>query len=147
MLSYARSATLTKAPIQNARMSALPPPDIPKNQPVPKESFASPNPIHRPEERSHKRKNGSATTTPASIFVEEGTRKDREDGDTHIWINASPENAYTRPSGMMACRMSYTAMTINSENKTSEKRISSAPEETRYTPQKMSAVAPSTNGY
>ena len=54
----------TSAPAQKARMTARTPWFMPRNQPIPSASLASPSPIKRPFEKSHKRKKGRNNNGP-----------------------------------------------------------------------------------
>ena len=58
------SAIPATAPTQKDKMTALAPRDNPKNQPIPRASFPSPNPIHLPPEKNHNRKNGEKSIGP-----------------------------------------------------------------------------------
>ena len=54
-----------RAPIQNASITAATPWEIPRSQPMPRESFASPKPIQRPWEKNQRSANGRARRGPA----------------------------------------------------------------------------------
>src|SRR5574343_1372717 len=55
---------LNNAPIQNARTIADRPAFNPRTQPIPRTSFASPNPIHLPLDRWNMRAKGNARIGP-----------------------------------------------------------------------------------
>lgn len=69
---FIRSRTPNNAPIQKERSSAENPPEIPKSQPIPRQYFTSPKPIHLPFEINHIKKIGSATRGPARNKLTEG---------------------------------------------------------------------------
>jgi hypothetical protein len=66
------SRRLTPAPIQKDKINAVIPNETPRSHPTPKNSFASPSPIHLPEDNSHKSHMGSAKIGPAKRAPKDG---------------------------------------------------------------------------
>ena len=71
-LEKASSMRPMMAPAQNAKTAPESIREIPKSQPKPKESLASPNPIHVPFDMSHKMANGNAMTRPERSSSSDG---------------------------------------------------------------------------
>src|SRR3989344_1763932 len=101
----------TIAPSQKASTAAEKIPAIPKSQPRPTASLASPRPIHAPRDKSHIKAKGAETTKPA--INEEGSgRWGKKIGAASAFPNKNkPAKARTPKrrtiiSGIILCRRS-----------------------------------------
>ncbi len=93
------------AAIQNDRTRALTPAEIPRNQPIPRVSFASPSPIQRPLETIQIKANGDASNGPARNAEMFGTWN-HDAPPIHKFIRESNINVYENWSGMILCLIS-----------------------------------------
>lgn len=139
---------LNNAPIQKANIIEKIPPDIPRSQPIPRESFASPNPIHLPEETSQRPPKKANKTIPANKVRNPGIIKELiKPILIKTKISARKSKVKTIPSGMILCIKSYTDIAISKAviNKYNGKKVLKP--NLRKTKENSTPVINSTSGY
>jgi hypothetical protein len=139
---------LNKAPIQKANIIEKIPPDIPKIQPIPRESFASPNPIHLPEETSQRPPKKANKTIPANRLRNSGRKKELiKPNFINTRKRAKKSKVKTIPSGIILCIKSYTDIAISKAviNKYAGKNVSKP--NFKKTKENNTPVINSTSGY
>lgn len=91
------------APIQKANMTAETPFASPKNKPITKIYFTSPNPSQRPFEIKKRKRNGRATITPEIKWIK---RSQKLEARIQLYKREKAKKAIRKESGMMKWRKS-----------------------------------------